>query len=288
MVDRRTFLGAAGAMLLTSPLRPLAQGNRIQTIGLQLYTVRDEMAKDFDGTLAKVAAVGYREVEFAGYYNRTPKDVRAALDRHGLTSPATHVDYKTLRENLPQVLDTAAIIGHQFVVLPWLDDALRKEPDVWKRVADTLNAAAAAGKKASIQAAYHNHHFEFAPVGGTLPFDTLLETCDPAVKMELDLCWITAAGKDPVAYFRRYPGRFPLVHVKDLNKIPPGPTPAALPIDRILPDVADVGSGVIDWKKIFAESKTAGIRHYFVEHDRPARTFESLEASYKYLQALRF
>ena len=89
-------------------------------------------------------------------------------------------------------------------------------------------------------------------------------------------------------YFRRYPGRFPMVHVKDLKKIPAGPTPGALPIAQILPDVADVGSGTIDWKKIFAESKTAGIRHYFVEHDRPARTFESLEASYKYLQALRF
>ena len=106
--------------------------------------------------------------------------------------------------------------------------------------------------------------------------------------MELDLCWITAAGKDPVEYFKRYPGRFPLVHVKDLKKIPAGPTPGALPIEQILPDVADVGTGTINWKRIFAESKTAGIEHYFVEHDRPARPYESLEASYKYLQALRF
>ncbi len=288
MLDRRTFLGAAGATLLTRPLDLLAQQGRIQTIGLQLYTVRDEMAKDFDGTLAKVAAIGYKEVEFAGYYNQTPKDVRAVLDRHGLTSPATHVDLKSLRDNLPQVLETAAIIGHRYVVLPWLDDATRKEPDVWKRVVDTLNAAAAAGSKSAVQVAYHNHHFEFAPVGGKLPYDILLETCDPKVKMELDLCWITAAGKDPVTYFKRYPGRFPLVHVKDLKKIPAGPTPGAMPIDQILPDVADVGSGVIDWKRIFAESRSAGIEHYFVEHDRPPQPFESLGASYKYLQALRF
>ena len=288
MLDRRTFLGTAGAVLLTGPLRLLAQNNRIQTVGLQLYTVRDEMAKDFEGTLAKVAAIGYKEVEFAGYFNKTPKDVRAVLDRHGLTSPATHADFKSLRENLAQVLETAGIIGHRYIVLPWLDDAALKEPDIWKRVVDTLNAAAAAGSKSGVQVAYHNHHFEFAPVGGKLPYDILLETCDPAVKMELDLCWITAAGKDPVEYFRRYPGRFPMVHVKDLKKIPAGPTPGALPISQILPDVADVGSGTIGWKRIFAESKTAGIRHYFVEHDRPARTFESLEASYKYLQALRF
>jgi sugar phosphate isomerase/epimerase len=288
MLDRRTFLGAAGAALLTRPMKPLAADKRIERIGLQLYTVRDEMAKDFEGTLGKVAAIGYKEVEFAGYFDRTPKDVRAVLDRRGLTSPATHVDYKSLRENLPQVLETAGIIGHRYVVLPWLDDATRKEPDVWKHVADTLNRAAAAGSKSAIQVAYHNHHFEFAPVDGKLPYDILLEACDPKlVKMELDLCWITAAGQDPVAYFQRYPGRFPLVHVKDLKKVPAGPTPGALPITEILPDVTDVGSGSIDWKRIFAQSKRAGIRHYFVEHDRPAQAFESLAASYKYLQALR-
>jgi sugar phosphate isomerase/epimerase len=296
MVDRRTFMGTASAVMLAgpstwlgaSPLRRPAQDNRIRSIGLQLYTVRDEMAKDFDGTLARVAALGYKEVEFAGYFNRSPKDVRAVLDRHGLTSPATHVDLKTLRENLPQVIETAGIAGHQFVVLPWLDDAARQQPDVWKRVADTLNAAAAAGSKSSVQFAYHNHHFEFAPADGKLPYDVLLDSCDPAVKMELDLCWITAAGKDPVAYFQRYPGRFPMVHVKDLKKVPAGPTPGALPIDQILPDVTDVGSGSIDWKRIFAQSTTAGIRHYFVEHDRPARPFESLETSYKYLRNLTF
>jgi sugar phosphate isomerase/epimerase len=287
-MDRRTFLGTAGAMVLTRPLALLAQANSVRNPGLQLYTVRDEMAKDFEGTLAKVAAIGYKQVEFAGYFNRTPKDVRAILDRHGLTSPATHVDYTTLRQKLPQLIETAGLIGHQYIVLPWLDDATRKERDVWKRVADTLNGAAAAGSKSGVQFAYHNHHFEFVPVGEKLAYDILLETCDPSVKMEMDLCWITAAGKDPVAYFQRYPGRFALVHVKDLKKIPAGPAPAATPIDRILPDVTDVGSGVIDWKRIFAHSTTAGIRHYFVEHDQPAQPFESLAASYKYLQNLRF
>ncbi len=255
MLDRRTFLGTAGAVLLTSPVRLLAQNNRIQTVGLQLYTVRDEMAKDFEGTLAKVAAIGYKEVEFAGYFNKTPKDVRAVLDRHGLTSPATHADFKSLRENLAQVLETAGIIGHRYIVLPWLDDATLKEPDIWKRVADTLNAAAAAGSKSAVQVAYHNHHFEFAPVGGKLPYDILLETCDPAVKMELDLCWITAAGKDPVEYFRRYPGRFPMVHVKDLKKIPAGPTPG---------DAAD-------------QSDPAGRRRRRERHDRLEENLRGVE-----------
>jgi sugar phosphate isomerase/epimerase len=288
MINRRTFLETTAAALVTSPLGALAAPNRIERVGLQLYTVRDEMAKDFEGTLAKIAAIGYKEVEFAGYFDRSPKDVRAILDRHGLTSPAAHIDLKTIGEKLPQVIEASGIIGHQYVVLPWLDDAARAQPDIWTRVADTLNRAGAAGKPARIQFAYHNHHFEFAPVNGKLPYDILLGTCDPQlVKMEMDLCWITAAGQDPLAYFRRYPGRFPMVHVKDLKKIP-GPGAAATPIAGILPDVTDVGSGVIDWKKIFAESKTAGITHYFVEHDRPSQPFDSIRTSFQYLRRLRF
>jgi sugar phosphate isomerase/epimerase len=128
-------------------------------------------------------------------------------------------------------------------------------------------------------------------VNGELPFDTLLERCDPAlVKMELDLCWIAAAGKDPLEYFRRYPGRFPLVHVKGLSKIPaPSPSGAAVPIAEVLPTVTDVGNhDVIDWKGIFAHARQAGIRHYFVEHDVPKVPFESLQASHAYLKALAF
>jgi sugar phosphate isomerase/epimerase len=147
-------------------------------------------------------------------------------------------------------------------------------------------------KQAGIQFAYHNHNFEFAPIeepAGKLPYDFLLESCDPAlVKMELDLCWITAAGKDPLEYFRRYPGRFPMVHVKGLRAVPAA-TGKAVPIDRVLPDIADVGhDDVIDWKRIFAQSRTAGIEHYFVEHDVPKQPFDSLKASYDYLSALQF
>ena len=145
-------------------------------------------------------------------------------------------------------------------------------------------------KKAGIQFAYHNHNFEFAPADGKLPYDILLESCDPKlVKMEMDLCWIAAAGKDPLDYFRRYPGRFPLVHVKGLAKMPPSTRRAAVPIDKVLPDITDVGhDDVIDWKRIFAQSKQAGIKHYFVEHDVPKEPFDSLKASYEYVSKLEF
>jgi len=286
--SRRTFLGQVAAGTLLSTVTGRAAEHRVERLGLQLYTVRDLMAKDFEGTLTKVASLGYQEVEFAGYFDQTPKNVRAILDRNKLTAPSAHVDYPSLGEKLPQVIEAGQVIGHRYLVNPWIDEEMRKQPDVWKRVAETFNRAGEATKKAGIQFAYHNHHFEFVPTNGSMPYDLLLKECDPdLVKMELDLCWITVAGQDPLTYFRRYPGRFPLVHAKGLKKVPVGPAP--VPFDQAIPNITDVGSSdIIDWKRIFAQSEQAGIRHYFVEHDQPASPVDSLQSSATYLRALRF
>ena len=286
MIDRRTFITAMSAAAVTGVR---LHAKKVDRVGMQLYTVRTDLEKDFDGTLAKVAAIGYKEVEFAGYFKRSPRDVRESLRRHGLTSPAAHVDYPSLAsDKLPAVLESAKAIGHQYLVNPWIDESLRKEPDIWKRVAETFNRAGEMSRKAGIQFAYHNHHFEFAPVDGKLPYELLLEQCDPKlVKMELDLCWITAAGKDPLEYFKRYPGRFPLVHVKGLTKKPDAG--GAAPIQSVMPDLTDVGThDIIDWKRIFARSGEAGIKHYFVEHDIPKDPYASLKASYDYVKSLDF
>jgi sugar phosphate isomerase/epimerase len=285
MIDRRTFLGTLGAVCVPGVL----VAEKITRVGMQLYTVRSILEKDFDGTLAKVAAIGYREVEFAGYFNRTPSEVRASLSKHGLTAPAAHVDYASLGENFPAVLEAARTIGHTHLVNPWIDESIRKQPDSWPKIAETFNRAGELARKAGIQFAYHNHQFEFAPVNGVLPFDLLLERCDPKlVQIELDLCWLAAAGKDPLDYFKRAPGRFPLVHVKGLSKVPAAG--AATPIDQVLPTITDVGSpaDVIDWKRIFAQSKQAGIKHYFVEHDVPKDSLASLKTSFDNLNALTF
>jgi sugar phosphate isomerase/epimerase len=294
-ITRRMFLGQVAASAATglAPSRRRREGrrtveHRIERLGLQLYTVRTEMEKDFEGTLAKVAAAGYREVEVAGYFDQDPKKVRAILDRHKLTAPSTHVDYPTVEGKLEQAIETSHIIGHRFIVNPWIDEAMRKQPDIWKRVAATFNKAGESCKKAGIEFAYHNHHFEFVPVDGVKPFDLLLKECDPnLVKMELDLCWITVAREDPLTYFQRYPGRFRLVHVKGLKKIPEGQAP--VPFEQAIPNITEVGaSDIIDWKRIFADASQAGIQHYFVEHDQPASPFDSIRTSARYLHDLRF
>ena len=289
-MDRRTFLGTmTAATLLTRRLGFADDDHKIEKIGLQLYTVRDLMKHDFDGTLAQVAAVGYKEVEFAGYFNHSPKDVRAAVDRQGLTAPSAHIDYKNLGDKFPEVIEAAKVVGHEYLVNPWIDEKIRKQPDGWKHAAETFNRAGEACKKAGIQFAYHNHWFEFLPVNGKLPYDLLLTECDPnLVKMELDLCWITVGGQDPLRYFDRYPGRFPLVHVKDVKRVPPVTAGGRQDFGSSMKDMTEVGSGIIDWKKIFAQSDKAGIKHYFVEHDHPKKPLESIKKSYDYLARLRF
>lgn len=293
-MNRRAFLGttsaAAAATLLTSRFGMAVDDHKIEKVGVQLYTVRDQMKADFEGTLAKVAAIGYKEVEFAGYFGRTPQQVRAALEKNRLTSPSCHVDYAVLTpEKWPAQIESAKMIGQSYIVNPWIPEEQRKTDDDWKRAADTFNRAGAESKKAGIQFAYHNHWFEFLPVNGKRPYDMLLELCDKdLVKMELDLCWITVGGGDPLQYFERYPGRFPLVHVKDIKRLPPVTQAGTQDFGSSLKDMTEVGSGIIDWKKIFAKSDEAGIKHYIVEHDHPAQPFESIRISYEYLSKLRW
>jgi len=294
MMDRRAFFANAGtiaaATLLANKLGWAAANHRIERIGVQLYTVRDQMKADFDGTLTKVAAIGYKEVEFAGYFDHSPKDVRATIDRLGLTSPACHVQWEVLGpDQWPAQIDSAKVIGQDYIVCPWIPEEIRKQPDGWKRAADAFNRAGEASKKAGVQFAYHNHWFEFLPVNGKLPYDFLLENCDSdLVKMEMDLCWITVGGGDPLKYFDRYPGRFPLVHVKDIKKLPKVSAGGGQDFGDSLKDMTEVGSGIINWKRIFAQSERAGIKHYIVEHDKPAHPFESIKTSYEYLYKLRW
>ncbi len=290
-MNRRDFVGgvAAAAALIGSRSAWAAEEHKIARVGLQLYTVRGEMKKDFEGTIAKVAQTGYKEVEFAGYFDHTPQQVRDILEKNGLTAPACHVPYNVLGDKWPGVLDAAHAVGHQYIVCPWIDDDIRKRPEGWKEAADTFNRAAEAAKKAGIQFAYHNHNFEFIKIDGKYAYDILLESTDAQlVQMEMDLCWMTIAGQDPLKYFAKYPGRFPLVHVKDVSKVPTSADGSPVAIDNVTVGMVAVGSGVIDFKRIFAKASIAGIRHYFVEDDEPKSPFEEIAKSYQYLSTLKF
>jgi sugar phosphate isomerase/epimerase len=246
------------------------------------------MKGDFDATIAKVASIGYKEVEFAGYFGRTGQQVRAVCDKNGLAPIATHVQYDELDDKFPSVIETSKAIGLKYIVCPWIPEELRKSPDIWKKASEKFNHCGEQSKKAGMQFAYHNHWFEFLPVDGKLPYDALLKECDPnLVKMEMDLCWITAAGGDPLKYFNEYPGRFPLVHVKDLKKLPVITAGGSQNFGDTV-DLTAVGSGIIDWKRIFAQSGKAGIKHYIVEHDKPEDPYDSITKSYEYLNKLRW
>ncbi|MGE5803640.1 MAG: sugar phosphate isomerase/epimerase family protein [Gemmatimonadota bacterium] len=277
-MERREFLTTAGAITLGTMLPPAcrtAHGAKIDKIGIQLYTVRDQMKADFEGTLARIAQIGYKEVEFAGYFDRSPADVRAILDRNGLSAPATHM-MSDNPDGWKKAVDLAKAVGHDYLVAPWIPQEKRMTLDGWKRIAEEFNRVGQVAKDAGIQFAYHNHDFEFPRMEGQIPYDVLLQSTDPKlVQLEIDLYWITKGGQDPLAYFARWPGRVPLVHVKDSMGGPEH-------------KMVDVGQGKIEWRRIFAKRDQAGIKHFFVEHDQPPQPFDDIAMSYNYLKNLEF
>lgn len=260
--------------VVAPPLADRARGEGLpHAIGLQLYTVRDLLERDFEGTLAAVAGLGYRQVEFAGIAGPSPRQTLGILKRHGLVAPSSHVGgYETLEADLPQFLRDANEREQQFIVCGYIDERWRRSLDDWKRIGQTFNAAAAQARKAGLGFAYHNHDFEFVPMDGQIPYDVLLAETDPAlVRMEMDLYWMAKAKRDPVSCFQRYPGRFPLVHLKDMAR------------DGA---ITEVGAGVIDFKRVLGHAALAGISHYFVEQDNPDHPMASIETSLRYLQQL--
>jgi sugar phosphate isomerase/epimerase len=295
-MNRRTFIESsiATATLASLPFPASADEHRVNPIGLELYTVRELMKQDVPGTIAKVAAIGYKQVEFAGYFNLSAKELRGIVDKNGLTAPACHVGYDVVQNKWDQAIDDAHTLGHKIIVCPWIDEAQRKSADGYKRAAELFDKAGETSRKAGIQFGYHNHYWEFLPdanLGGKLPYDFLLESTNPEnVKMELDLCWITVAGKDPLAYFSKYPGRFVAVHVKDLSKLPN--LDASRENHSMITDTAmnftPIGGGLIQWKVLLPAAQKVGVNYFFVENDEPKDAIANITASFDYLNKLRF
>ena len=180
--------------------------------------------------------------------------------------------FEAIDSSWSQVLDAANGVGHRYVVIAWIDAGRRQTLDNWRRIAESYDRAAEQARAAGLGFAVHNHDYEFRPIAGRIPYDVVLESTDPRlVQCEMDLYWLRRGGQEALAYFRRWPGRFPMVHVKDMSAD-----------GRMV----DVGSGAIDWSTIFTRRREAGIRHYFIEHDEPADPLASVRASYAYLSRL--
>ena len=274
-VSRRDALGlmaagVAGSVVLPRIGEAVADRDgavRIERIGLQLYTVRAAIAKDIDGTLAAIAKAGVTELEFFDLHGRTVSWWRDTMRTYGFTAPATHAALPVTDDGWGPIFERAQGMGHQYVIVPWVGADYRGSRAAWQRLAERLNTGGRLAQAAGLQFGYHNHDFEFAAVDQSSGYDILVESTDPAlVKLELDLYWAVKGGRDPLGIMRRWPGRVVACHVKDA-----GPPP-----ERAM---RDVGQGTIDFRQILTEGRTAGLRHWFIEHDNPVDPVASVAAS---------
>jgi sugar phosphate isomerase/epimerase len=260
-ISRRDFVRLSAAAAAATAAAPhLAAATLKAPVGLQLYSVRALLPKDFDGTLVKLAAMGYKNVEAAGYYNKTAAEWRKSMDAAGLRCTSTHHPLPLLQQHEDEYIEFAHTAGLEYIVSP---SPAKKDPtakgpltlDDWKYSAGELNRIGEKVKAAGMRLGYHNHTPEFQTLDGVLVYDELLHSTDPAhVFFEMDCGWVAAAGKDPVAYLSKTPERFPLLHVKDMVKG-----------DNGQPHSTVMGKGFIDYRPIL--SAATGLKQYFVEQE---------------------
>lgn len=284
MSNRRTFIQQAGLLATGLVINPSVFLMKDKVVGLQLYSLREYIGKDVKGIIAKVAAAGYKDVETYGFdeknqfFGLSPKAFLDLLKSNGLTSTSGHYNpnsylYGKGNDELKYMIEGSAALNQQHFVIPYLNEDMRKSADDYKVLAEKLNVAAELCKASNVKLAYHNHDFEFQKFDGVTGYDILLkETNKELVDFELDLYWAVRSGNDPVDLFAKHPGRFKLWHVKDMDK-----TNNKLN--------TEIGSGSIDYRKIFAKAKQAGAQHYFVEQENFAMDpFESITKSNKYVK----
>ena len=285
--SRREFLigsaqlGVAALAAFELPRHALANpgGGRA---GIQLYTVNEAMRADPAGTLKRLRHIGFQEVESAGFGSSSAKQFRVLLDDAGVACPSAHLQFNM--DSLDRAFEDAQALGAKYAVSSMLHSLVagsQSAKDVFKtgmtldeakRTAEVANRIGAAARRAGLQYAYHNHNFEFADQGGgAIGYDILLKETDPQlVKFQIDCGWMVFAGHDPVEYFRKYPQRFPMIHVKDFLPRANGETEMR---------GAELGHGTVDYKPIFAAAGKAGLRHYFVEQEGPFARMSPLEAA---------
>jgi sugar phosphate isomerase/epimerase len=267
MITRRDFLRKAGIAAAATAFLPSVDfkpGDK--KTGLILYTVRQEMTKDPVGTLKAIANMGYNWIEGTYsnglFYNLKPAEFRKVVEDNGMELLSSH--FAINDSNSDKMIADAIEAGLKFLILPSLPAEWRKSLDGYKQAANFFNKVGEKCNKAGMKFGFHNHTHEFSITNGQIPFDILIKNTDPSLAFfEIDLCWITAGGKNPLDYFNRYPGRFEIWHVKDMTK------------DK---NDATMGEGIMDYKTIFAAAKQSGMKYWFIEQDN-CKTHTPLESA---------
>jgi sugar phosphate isomerase/epimerase len=293
---RRHFLAHTGrcgvAALAAQALPGLVHATPLGgPIGIQLYAVKDSLAADPAATLQRVKSIGFGEVETAGFAGLPVEAFRRLLDASGLACPSTHLDLRP--SHLEEAFAEAHALGAHYAASSSLRALLSGAHsggmtlDEAHRTAELANRIAEQARNAGLQYVYHNHNIEFADQGGTIGYDVLLAETDPAlVQFEIDCGWMVVGGRNPVDYFRRFPHRFPMIHVKDFL-----PTARSRRAPGAAPEHpgAELGHGIIDYRPIFAAAEQAGLKHYFIEQEGPFTRMSELEAArvaYQYLRRI--
>ncbi len=290
--SRRRFVqgGVAGALCGAALLRPgrLLGSPFGLPIGLQLYSVREMLPTDYEGTLRKLAALGYQEVEAAGFFGHTAVQVKQAMADAGLRCVSAHYPWSQLQPNLGSILEFHKVLGAEYVICsspgrrsPGPDAHAPLTIDDWRWNAEQFNHAGETVKAAGLRFGYHNHVAEFGALGGVVPYDELLRLTDPGlVTFEMDCGWVTVGGGDPARYLREHPERISMLHVKDFKKT--AGSSAASP-----PQSAELGRGTTDFGAIFRAAKKGNIRHSFVEQEEfDMPPFEALKIDADYIKNL--
>jgi len=268
MINRRKFLAQTGLVSAGMLIKPgfLSAAINSKQIGLQLYTLREQLPKDVKSVIAKVAKAGYKEVETfgfdkkTGYWGLTSKEFSGLLKSHGLTTPSGHYGLDEFfgsgkTDDLKAYIEVAHITGQSYITVPSLAEQFIRTADDFKHIAEKMNKAAEICKGEALKLGYHNHNFEWKPVEGTTFYDTILKYTDPAlVHMEMDLFWVIRAGQNPIEILKKHSGRVFCVHVKDRDKTNPNIN-------------TEIGKGSIDFKKILPVAKAAGVKHFIMEQE---------------------
>lgn len=289
MDNRRIFIKKSGTFALGSLMIPSAMSytrEKTKEIGLQIYSVRNQLKEDLKGTLRQIAKIGYKWIELADYrngrfYDKSPAEFRKLVNDLGMEIISSHTEVEIKgadMSNAEKIADAHAELGLKYVIKPWLIEERRVSADSYKKVAEELNKIGEVMKSRGLKFGYHNHDFEFESVEGNIPYDILLsETDKELVIFEIDLYWIKKGGKNAMDYFNKYPGRFDLYHIKDMDNTEES-------------YFTEVGTGIINFKELFAYKDVAGMKYFFVEQDnyRNYTPLESIKISFDYLNSCDF